>query len=487
MPPPENTAGINDAMIDTGYHLLRRIGAGSYGEVWLARDRAGSLCACKLVHRSSFEHDRPYEREYAGIQRFEPISRTSTNQIRILQVGRRDEHGFFYYCMELADSANDPFTADTYEPMSLRKRLQQHGRLKVKETVQIGKELAAALEHLHDHGLIHRDVKPSNVIFVKGEPKLADIGLLASSEGTISYVGTEGFIPPEGPTSALADIYALGKVLYEMCAGKDRLDYPELPEDFENLADREVLLELNAVIGRACETDPRKRYQSAGEMAAELALLSRGQSVRKSRQTFQRKLLIFRMVLVAVVFGLLTTGFAFLRFKPTPAEAAAPEIIQPPVSHPKALSPPIINPHNGHTYILLTNAIWIESEAIANSLGGHLATIRSQAEQEWVFTTFSRYAGVNRMLWIGLNDAANEGTFVWTSGEPVVYSNWAVGEPNNGKAGEHYVSMYDPRNAQAGKWNDWANRTTGPFGRPLNGVVEIIPKRKSVLGTPNKK
>jgi len=58
--------------------------------------------------------------------------------------------------------------------------------------------LTSALAFLHEQGLVHRDIKPSNIIFVQGQPKLADIGLVAGSDETSSFVGTEGFIPPEG-------------------------------------------------------------------------------------------------------------------------------------------------------------------------------------------------------------------------------------------------------------------------------------------------
>ena len=82
---------------------------------------------------------------------------------------------------------------------------------------------------MHRHGLVHRDIKPSNIIFVNGIPKLADIGLVARAEATLSLVGTEGYLPPEGPGTAQADIFSLGKVLYEMATGRDRQEFPELP------------------------------------------------------------------------------------------------------------------------------------------------------------------------------------------------------------------------------------------------------------------
>src|SRR5439155_21968120 len=85
------------------HELLRRIGLGSYGEVWLACNVIGTYRAVKVVHRERFQNERPYEREYSGIQKFEPISRTHEGMVDILQIGRNDRDGYFYYVMELAD------------------------------------------------------------------------------------------------------------------------------------------------------------------------------------------------------------------------------------------------------------------------------------------------------------------------------------------------------------------------------------------------
>src|ERR1043165_4500091 len=85
------------------HKLLRCIGRGAYGEVWLARSIIGTCRAVKVVWRRSFETDRPFEREFAGIQKFEPVSRSHDNLVDILHVGRNDEVGYFFYVMELAD------------------------------------------------------------------------------------------------------------------------------------------------------------------------------------------------------------------------------------------------------------------------------------------------------------------------------------------------------------------------------------------------
>ena len=76
--------------------LIRRIGGGSYGEVWLARNVVGTYRAVKIVWRARFDNDRPYEREFTGICRFEPISRTHEGLVQVLQIGRNDADGHFH-------------------------------------------------------------------------------------------------------------------------------------------------------------------------------------------------------------------------------------------------------------------------------------------------------------------------------------------------------------------------------------------------------
>src|SRR5205807_3953952 len=115
------------------------------------------------------------------------------------------------YVMELADDSNaecgvrnaeSDSNRETsrasaphlYTPHTLRADLE-HGRLPVERVLEIGLALTEALGHLHGHGLVHRDVKPSNVIFVNGKPKLADIGLVTDASDTCSIVGTEGYLP----------------------------------------------------------------------------------------------------------------------------------------------------------------------------------------------------------------------------------------------------------------------------------------------------
>jgi formylglycine-generating enzyme required for sulfatase activity len=274
----------SSASTQLDYELLRLIGKGSYGEVWLAREKTGAYRAVKVVFRASFDHDRPYEREYEGIRKFEPVSRSYQNQVQILHVGRQDAAGRFYYIMELADDQRTGQEIDPslYAPKTLKSELKKRGRLPVDACLRIGAALAGALENLHQHGLIHRDIKPANIIFVKDVPKLADIGLVTDRDVSVSYVGTEGYIPPEGPSSAQADIFSLGKVLYEMATGRDRMDFPELPTNLEQLPDHKALLELNAIIAKACARLPKQRYKTAREMNRDLVRLQERKSIRRA-------------------------------------------------------------------------------------------------------------------------------------------------------------------------------------------------------------
>jgi len=252
------------------YVLLHRIGSGAYGEVWLARSVTGALRAIKVVWRTDFPSDRLFERELEGIRAFEPLSREHPGLVDILHVGRQAEAGFYYCVMELADDASGrpAHASASYRPRTLTSDLETFGRIDLPYATRCGASLADALSFVHQHGLAHRDVKPSNVIFVAGVPKLADVGLVASA-GQMLHVGTEGYVPPEGAGTASADVFALGKVLYEMTTGRDRLDFPSIPDSF---AAHELALwrKLNRVLLRACTPDPRHRTSSASILARSL-------------------------------------------------------------------------------------------------------------------------------------------------------------------------------------------------------------------------
>lgn len=260
-----------DDIVIPDYTLLKRIGSGAYGEVWLAQSVTGALRAVKIVWREDFELTRTFHREFQGIQQFEPISRGHPCLVHILHVGWNENRGFYYCVMELADDAEDGAHINdvkTYVPRTLTTDMKRHGRLDPFFCRDAGVYMADALHYMHNHGLTHRDIKPSNIIFVGGVCKLADIGLVAAF-GERTFVGTEGFVPPEGPGTPQADIYSLGKVLYEMSSGKDRMEFPEVPD---NLSDEEwpFWIDLNRVICQACEADLTRRFTTASDFAESL-------------------------------------------------------------------------------------------------------------------------------------------------------------------------------------------------------------------------
>jgi hypothetical protein len=144
---------------------------------------------------------------------------------------------------------------------------------------------------------------------------------------------------------------------------------------------------------------------------------------------------------------------------------------------------PITNPSNSHVYYLLEESnSWSGAEADAILHGGHLATINDANEQDWVFTTFGSFGGVDRSLWIGLHEVGEEGNFVWASGEPVSYTNWCTGEPNNGNGGAEESCVHMIRNGLggAGLWNDLPESIVSDPKMPLHGVAEIVPEPSSI-------
>src|SRR5207248_1037093 len=142
--------------------LLRRIGKGSYGDVWLARSGMGTYRAVKIVRHSDHEFDRSFKQEWAGIQKFEPISRQHEGLVDVLQVGGNRD--YFYYVMERGDDieARPEIDPDRYVPKTLAKELARKRRLPVEQCIRLGLSLSDALTFLHEYGLVHRDIKPSN-------------------------------------------------------------------------------------------------------------------------------------------------------------------------------------------------------------------------------------------------------------------------------------------------------------------------------------
>ena len=252
---PATTAGA-PAIPD--YELLRCVGRGAYGEVWLARDVIGGFRVVKIVRRVAFDDDGPYEREFRGLQKFAPISREHPGVVQVLHVGLNRQGGYFHYVMEAGDDEQSAQQIDPerYTPRNLGRDLRRRGHLNTAGTAALGIALCEALAFLHERGLIHRDIKPANVIFVRGRAKLADVGLvtdLASRVHGVTQVGTEGYMAPEGSGTAAGDIFALGRLL-------DETIEPPAPSDDE------TTLELRRILKKAQAALPEERFPSGRAM-----------------------------------------------------------------------------------------------------------------------------------------------------------------------------------------------------------------------------
>lgn len=272
--------------------VFQCIGAGSYGKVWLARDVMGQWRAVKAVYERKFGRDkRGYEREYEGIEAYGAVSLSHESLLPILHVGRDAKAGCFFYVMEAADQEDGarPRSEIDYRPKTLREVMRRQPQLAAKECVMIASELAEALDRLHKAGLIHRDVKPANIIFVHGRAKLADVGLVTGLDATLTEVGTFGYIGPKFFGQPKGDIYSLGKVLYEMATSLDRQKWPQLPPAREmNRENYDRLLDLSYVFNRACTPLSDDRYSDAAGMLKDLLLLKAGESLRE-QQRWQRR------------------------------------------------------------------------------------------------------------------------------------------------------------------------------------------------------
>jgi tRNA A-37 threonylcarbamoyl transferase component Bud32 len=198
------------------YGVEAEIGRGGMGRVYLASDRRHRrLVAIKVLHAevaTAMGRDR-FAREIAIA-----ASLVHPNILPLYDSGSIG--GLLYYVM--------PYV----EGESLRARLEREGQFRLQDATAIASDVAAALDHAHGRGIVHRDVKPENILLLSGHALLADFGLAVTNGGnrrTLSghVVGTPAYMSPEqgapgGQVDARADIYALGCVVYEMLAGAPR-------------------------------------------------------------------------------------------------------------------------------------------------------------------------------------------------------------------------------------------------------------------------
>lgn len=218
----------------TGYEYIRRCGKGTYGETWLVKELpAGRPLVMKLVRKNP--GDNAWRTELEGIKTYTAAildmnTTEKANLVEILHVGENE--AFFFYTMPMADNLSDKESG--YFPKTLNAVINDH-RLDLTEILDIASAMLDALSALRKHNIVHRDIKPDNILFFDGKPRLGDIGLMATRANRIDLIGTPCFIPPELKASGGNlpvnggewDLYALGKVIYIMDSGLPPDNFPD--------------------------------------------------------------------------------------------------------------------------------------------------------------------------------------------------------------------------------------------------------------------
>jgi eukaryotic-like serine/threonine-protein kinase len=256
------------------FDLLRPVGRGGFGEVWLARNRTtGHLRAIKLIPLRQPGTGNAAAREISSLSRLEShLHCDHPNLLPIHHVGRTASH--LFYVMDPADDSSGAAASDDigYRPATLQTRLEDD-LLEPDVCLDYARQLLAGLAALHAAGMVHRDVKPANCLLVGGQLKLADFGLLTESHPLVSRLGTQKYMPPDGRMDTRADVYAAGLVVYEMLSGRPVDDFPRLGPQSQKVGCSPILTALLALVLRACEREPQNRFTDARAMLAELERL----------------------------------------------------------------------------------------------------------------------------------------------------------------------------------------------------------------------
>lgn len=280
--------------------VVQPCGNGTFGTVYLAEDAIGRRLAVKVVPRTGALP----ERELAGLKNYKDCRHTNLLAIHHIEI----TDSFICCTMDAADDLNrgqGEYLADT-----LGNRIRKSGRRTGQEIHAMLEDLLQGLEYLHQHGLVHRDIKPDNILWVNGRAVLADAGLIAPS-GKGSLAGSPGFISPQvlngdAAPSPADDFYALGKVIYCALTGLPVRSYPSLPQ--------EVTLRMDVALGYAFRTACSKRISSADAFRNLLV----DKKTRLDRKTIFT--VVIGILAVVVIAGLILLP----EEKPVPAETVSP-------------------------------------------------------------------------------------------------------------------------------------------------------------------
>src|SRR5918997_2815064 len=263
-----------DTIIDGRYRVLKRLGSGGMAEVYCAEDQQlGRRVALKLLYRRFAEDDQFVERF-----RREASSAAGLQHAGIVGIFDRGEwDGTYYIAMEFI------------EGRTLKEIIRERGPAPPEAAIDVALQILRAVRFAHRHGVIHRDIKPHNVLIdADGRVKVTDFGIARAGASdmteTGSIMGTAQYLSPEQaqgrPVDARADLYAIGIVLYELLTGRVPFDADspvtvalmqvnEAPPPPRAIVP-EIPPSLDAVVLRALEKDPARRFSDADEFIAAL-------------------------------------------------------------------------------------------------------------------------------------------------------------------------------------------------------------------------
>ena len=260
-------------IIGNRYEILEEVGNGGMATVYKAKDHVLNRYVAVKVLKDEYTTDSDFIKRF-NTEAQSAASLSHANIVSIYDVGHEEENNLYYIVMELVKGK------------TLKEIIKKDGTLSWKWAVNIAIQIASALEVAHKNGIIHRDIKPHNIIITEdGVAKVTDFGIAkAVSNSTMTAFGTTigsvHYFSPEqakgGITDAKSDLYSLGVVMYEMLTGKVPFDadtpvsialkhmQEEAIEPIE--INPEIPTAVNQIVIKAMKKDPIERYQSATEM-----------------------------------------------------------------------------------------------------------------------------------------------------------------------------------------------------------------------------
>jgi eukaryotic-like serine/threonine-protein kinase len=277
------TDSLIDTLFDGRYRIQRKLGAGGMADVYLAEDQElGRRVAIKILNGRHANDDQFIERF-----RREAKNAAALNHPNIVSIYDRGEaEDTYYIAMEFLDGR------------TLKELIVGRGAAPINVAIEYARQILSALRFAHRHGIVHRDIKPHNVLVDgEGRVKVTDFGIARAGTSqmteTGSIVGTAQYLSPEqargGEVDPRSDLYSLGIVLYELLTGKTPFE-GETPVEIamKHLSNApkppsalrpEIPPELDMVVLRALAKNPDDRYQSVDEMDADLDRVARGARV----------------------------------------------------------------------------------------------------------------------------------------------------------------------------------------------------------------